>query len=116
MHLNPHTGLWEQDSNDYIPPKTIEELNEPEEEEKVIFNGVCTLSIRFESPDEYVRWKHYEHGRKWEFNVDYPAIMRAEYEFHKKSDVERMAMKIVDLLQNGFDVYSASWKLDKEEK
>lgn len=73
--------------------------------------GKCTLCIKFENHGEYLRWLTYAGGRKWEFDHIYPAIMRADYEFHSELDVEVMAKKIVQLLQMGFNVYSASWQL-----
>lgn len=122
MHLDPITGLWKGDDNDYQPPKKVISLDENEEEKPVSsipppppLNGKCILSIRFETPEDYLRWKYYFKGREWEFMVDYPAIMRAELEFHDSRDVEMIAKKIVQLLQNNFDVYSANWKLEDQK-
>lgn len=74
--------------------------------------GKCILSIKFENHGEYLKWKTYNSGRQWDFLVNYPAIMRAEYEFHTALDVEIIAKKIVSLLQQGFNVYSANWQLE----
>jgi hypothetical protein len=73
--------------------------------------GKCVLSIRFNNFGEYKKWQVYVGERKWDFLVSYPAIMRAEYEFHTAYDVEVMTKKIIQLLQMGFDVYSANWQL-----
>jgi len=75
------------------------------------FYGRCVLSIKFENKYEYEKWLKYHPDRKWEFLVSYPAIMRATYEFHTKQDVEILASKIIQLLQMGFQVYSADWQL-----
>lgn len=73
--------------------------------------GRCVLTIRFENGAEYAKWKKYNPGRQWEFMVSFPALMRADYEFHTTLDVEMMAKKIVQLLEMGFNVYSADWQL-----
>ena len=123
MHLDPMTGLWKGDDNDYRPPKILDEPEEededcsvavPEKEAKKI-KGKCTLSIRFENHGEYLKWKTYAGGRQWDFLVNYPAVMRAEYPFESSLDVEIMTRKIVQLLEMGFDVYSASWSLEEKE-
>lgn len=122
MHLDPYTGLWKPDDNDYIPEKATEELldisevpqTNSEKTSPPILNGRCTLSIRFENEEEYDRWKKLSGGRQWEFLVSYPAIMRAEYPFHNALEAEIMAKKIVQLLQWGFDVYSANWTLEEK--
>lgn len=78
--------------------------------------GKCVLSIRFENHGDYLRWKKYFGvGRQWEFMTSYPAIMRAEYEFTNSLEVEVMAKKVVQLLEAGFNVYSASWQLDENQ-
>ena len=133
MHLNPRTGLWEQDDNDYIPPTATDDLlDEPmgdplDEEpsphdpnartyEPAKLNCKCVLSIRLENHGEYLKWQKYSGSyRKWEFIHEYPAIMRAEYDLNTSAEVEEMAKKVVQLLQMGFNVYSAQWKL-KEVK
>ena len=124
MHLDPITGLWKNDDNDYRPSASIEsELDEilAEKSDEVglkgnadpPLNGSCVLSIRFETRKDYLRWKCYFEKNRWDFVVTYPAILRAEYEFHNSLEAEVLAKKIVQLLQAGFDVYSASWKLEK---
>lgn len=121
MHLDPVTFLWKGDDNDYQPLKA-EDLDEktPDIQSSLPpppeLHGKCILSVKFETPDDYARWKYYAKGRQWEFMVQYPAIMRAEYDFHNSLEVEMLAKKIVDLLQQGFDVYSANWKLEKKDE
>ena len=122
MHLDAVTGLWKPDDNDYIPPISIteEDISETPEAEPgkppplPVMNGRCTLSIRFENEEEYERWKEHSGGRQWEFLVSYPAIMRAEYSFHNSLEAEILAKKIVQLLQWGFNVYSANWTLEEK--
>lgn len=122
MHLDPITGLWKEDDNDYqVPTNELPDIFDDEKttEEKhraITFNGTCILSIRLQNHGEYLKWKELTHTtRKWEFIMQYPAILRAEYEFHNAMDVEIMTKKIVQLLQMGFDVYSASWKLEEKK-
>ena len=123
MYLDPVTGLWKPDDNDYIPEKATDDLIDDQDQEpeikidspSPILNGSCTLSIRFEDEKEYKRWKKYSGGRQWEFLVSYPAIMRAEYKFHDSLEAEIMAKKIVQLLQWGFNVYSANWTLEEKK-
>lgn len=79
------------------------------------FYGRCILEIQLKNHGEYLRWQKYNGGRKWEFDHTYPAIMRATYEFHTAMDVEIMAKKIVQLLEMGFEVYSARWKMAEEK-
>lgn len=123
MHLDPITGLWKEDNNDYQVPvnepldivddKVPEVINDPP---TPIFDGTCILSIRFQNHGEYLKWKHLTNtNRQWEFIMQYPAIIRAEYKFHNALDVEIMTKKIVQLLQMGFDVYSTSWKLEEKK-
>lgn len=77
--------------------------------------GTCIIEINLKNHGEYLSWVKYEGGRKWEFVHTYPAIMRAEYNFHSSLEVEMLAKKIVHLLEMGFDVYSARWRLAKEK-
>ena len=122
MHLDPVSGLWKSDDNDYKPPfrKKYEDDDESDEEtsdvktKPSVINGKCILSIRFENHGEYLRWKKYSGDRKWDFLVNYPAILRAEYEFNNSLDVEMMTKKIIQLLQMGFDVYSANWQVKEK--
>ena len=123
MHLDPLTGLWKSDDNDYQPPKLIDE---PDEEDGEVlsditapppeFHGKCVLSVRFDSADDHARWNTYVQDRQWDFVVTYPAIMQATYNFHSSLEVDILAKKIIHLLQMGFDVYSASWKLEKKDE
>lgn len=111
------------DTSEYEPdieiftdnPEVKEKLQKMSEAKPVL--GSCTLSIRFNNHGEYLLWKKYFGiGRTWDFIVSYPAIMRAEYRFKNSFEVEVMAKKVVQLLEAGFDVHSASWRLDKPEK
>lgn len=130
MHLDPVTGLWKPDDNDYTPRLVLHDSeDDPEEkpedeqiveqkkkkEKKLI--GRCVLSIRFQNHGEYLRWKQFAGiGRQWEFMVEYPAIMRSEEEFTNALEVEMLAKKIVQMLECGIDVYSAQWQLKKEKE
>lgn len=77
--------------------------------------GKCILSIKFNNEQEYKKWANCLGNRKWEFLTTFPAIMRAEYRFQSVDDVDVMVRKIVQLLQLGFDVHSASWQLEQYE-
>ena len=85
---------------------------------KDIFYGKCVLSIRFKNHGEYLKWQKYtgsEFSRQWDFAVSYPTVFRATYYFHTTDEVEMMAKKIVQLMQMGFNVYSANWQLQQYE-
>lgn len=121
MHLDPITGLWKGDDNDYQPKPTYyseEDTNPPKPsyipKEKPL-RGSCRVSIQIKDEEEYQKWKSLNGNRQWEYLVNYPAVMQAEYLFDDSLDVEIMAKKIVQLLQMGFEVYSASWKLTERE-
>ena len=73
--------------------------------------GKCVLQVRFENEEEYKKWKEFNQRYVWSFDHTYPAIMRAEYEFHTVIDVELMAKEIVSLLEMGFDVRAVDWKV-----
>ena len=117
--------LVENSNNDEGPDESDVEIftDDPDVKEKLTklseakkIHGSCVLSIRFNNHGEYLRWKTYfGSGRQWDFIVSYPAIMRAEYNFTNSLEVEVMVKKVVQLLEAGFDVYSASWKLDRPE-
>ena len=83
--------------------------SETKEEEKLY--GSCILEIHFQNKYEYEKWLKYHPDRKWDFLVTFPAVMRAIYDFHTALEVEIMAKKIVQLMQMGFNVYSARWQL-----
>ena len=98
-----------------IPEWADEEADEPaistEKKEPKKLYGSCILEIRFQNKYEYEKWLKYHPDRKWEFMVTYPAVMRAVYDFQTAQEVEIMTKKIVQLLQMGFNVYSARWQL-----
>lgn len=76
--------------------------------------GSCVIAIRFECRAEYLKWKKYcDPGRRWEFEVEFPAILRMDYPFESALDVNILSVKIVQLLQMGFNVYSAEWRLSQ---
>ena len=77
--------------------------------------GNCKLAIRFENRAEYLKWKRYiGNNQAWEFEVSYPAIMYADFEFHDSEDVEILVKRIVQLMEMGFNVHSANWSLKEE--
>lgn len=88
---------------------------DPEKVKPKPLYGKCILEIQLKNHGEYLRWQKYNGGRRWEFDHSYPAIMRASYEFHTAMDVEVMTKKIVQLLEMGFDVYSARWQVSEEK-
>lgn len=125
MKFDKIKGLWTELKTDISLPSD-EEDPEPEELEDEAeipipkeppppVKGSCVLSIRIENRGEYLKWQKYNPGYQWEFIVTYPALMRAKYEFKSALDVEMITKKIVQLLQMGFEVYSASWKLEEQE-
>ena len=121
MKFDKARGIWKDLETAVL--QTFEE-DEPEddvpEHEPIIpdnkpkLKGRCVLSIKIEDELEFEKWKEYNPGRKWEFIVSYPALMRAEYRFVNSMDVEILVKKVVQLLQMGFNVYSAQWLLEEE--
>lgn len=74
--------------------------------------GKCTLQIMFHDKYEYLKWRKYNGGKtRWDFMTTYPAIMRNVFEFHTSQDIDMMVRQIVQLLQMGYDVRAADWKL-----
>ena len=127
MKFDTLRGIWKATTEitDKLPDEPEEEIPEQEEDPEYIpgelnppkkIKGKCILSIRFEDQYDYSKWLEYNPGRQWEFIVNYPAVMRAEYEFKSSLDVDVMAKKIVQLLSMGFDVHSAAWKLEEKEE
>lgn len=120
--FSPNVYLPEEHINviiDYL--KTFVEMDDtpedkpayiPKSESRPLY-GKCVLQIRFETEEDYKRWKEVNRRYLWEFDHTYPAIMRAEYEFHTTYDVELMAKEIVSLLEMGFDVRSVDWKVSE---
>lgn len=124
MKFDKIKGLWTELKTEVsTPPDDASEPEELEDEAEIPIpkeppppvKGSCILSIRIENRGEYLKWQKYNPGYQWEFIVTYPALMRAKYEFKNALDVEMITKKIVQLLQMGFDVYSASWKLEEQE-
>lgn len=135
MKFDKNKGLWkpkEKTLDDYIEDAkrlagVLDEDDDKEDEEDPDYipgelnpqkkiKGKCVLTIRFDDEYDYSKWLEYNPGRKWEFIVNFPAFMRAEYIFNNSLDVEAMTKKIVQLLSMGFDVHSASWKLEEKEE
>lgn len=122
MKFDSLRGIWRETTKTVLDIPT-EDLPDDEEDEAESLpeppaspklHGRCVLSIRMENEEDYERWKKYNPDRKWDFIVNYPAVMRAEYTFKNALEAEIMAKKIVQLLQIGFDVHSANWKLDEK--
>lgn len=122
MKFDIARGIWKETAKTILDIPT-EDLPDDEEDEAEFIpespaspelHGRCVLCIRMENEEDYERWKKYNPDRKWDFIVNYPAVMRAEYTFKNALEAEIMAKKIVQLLQIGFDVHSASWKLDEK--
>ena len=121
MKFDKARGIWKDLETAVL--QTFEE-DEPEDDisghEPIIpdnkpkLKGRCVLSIKIEDELEFEKWKEYNPGRKWEFIVSYQALMRAEYRFVNSMDVEILVKKVVQLLQMGFNVYSAQWLLEEE--
>jgi len=107
----------ETDKEDPLDEEPLTYISEEEKPETKPLIGECTLSIRIENHGQYLMWQKLNGGgnRQWEYVVAYPAIMRGVYSFANSMDVEVIAKKIVQLMQMGFDVYSAHWKLKEEE-
>ena len=105
----PEWAEIEEEYNDEEESEETEKKKVKKEDPKLF--GSCILEIHFNNKYEYEKWLKYHPDRKWDFIVTYPAVMRAIYDFHTALEVEIMAKKIVQLLQMGFNVYSARWQL-----
>ena len=122
MKFDISRGLWKETAKAILDIPTEDLPDDEEDEAESIpespaspeLHGRGVLCIRMENEEDYERWKKYNPDRKWDFIVNYPAVMRAEYTFKNALEAEIMAKKIVQLLQIGFDVHSASWKLDEK--
>lgn len=106
---NKDYDFLDEESTDDIPDKPVQEVKE--------LIGECTLAIRIKNHGQYLMWQKLNGGgnRQWEFLVSYPAIMRGKYIFKTSLDVEIIAKKIVHLMQMGFDIYSANWRLKEQD-
>ncbi len=83
----------------------------------VKFDGECKLSVRIANRAEYLRWCKYvdPHSDRWDFEVEFPAIMRRTYKFSSALDISVIANQIISLLQMGFDVHASNFKLEQKE-
>ena len=99
----PIKCVTDDDGHIYYTPKS------PEEER--LF-GSCNLQIVIHNRGEYLRWRKYNGGdQRWDYEVSYPAVMRATYDFCTVADLEMITRKIIQLLQMGFDVSATKWQL-----
>ena len=103
------TDTEQETENESDIPEQKPDVKANRQEPKI--EGLCVLTIRIDDEHAYEKWVKYNPGRKWEYLVSYPALMRAEYRFSSSMDVEILVKKVVQLLQMGFDVYSAQWTL-----
>ena len=108
--------VFNMDGESYeIPEEEVDDWH-PAENKKIELDGKCRVSIRFQNRAEYLKWaKYMDPTGRWDFDVQFPAIMRKEYIFHSIYEVELMIKRIIDLLQMGFDVSMANFNLTQEE-
>ena len=78
-----------------------------------IYNGKCSIMVRFRDAGEFIKFKEYVLKTNW-LPDRIPEQMTLEYEFHNVDQLEMLTTKIAHLLELGFNVYSANWKLATE--
>lgn len=78
-------------------------------------NGCCKIMVRFHNNAEHIKFCKMVLRHRWEYDT-IPDQAYLDLEFHTVEDLEMILRKIAHLLQLGFDVYSANWKLATETK
>ena len=79
-------------------------------------HGTAVITVRFENRVQWQKYRKYILKTDWEFDSGYhPYTATLELPFKSAQDVDYIAMRVVQLLQFGFDVYSCSWKLDRND-
>lgn len=83
------------------------------EKSKEKFEGGCKIMVDFRNNAEYIKFCRYVLHTNWiTDNSPYSATL--DLEFHDMDELYGIMRKIVYLLQLGFKVYSANWKLATE--
>lgn len=100
-----------------IPEEDIQEITHEHESKTLELSGSCRVSIKFNNRAEYLKWCKYisPYSNRWDFEVQFPAIMRKTYTFRTSLDVELMTKQLVSLLQMGFNISMANFELDQKE-
>ena len=78
-------------------------------------NGSCRIMVRFSNHAEYIKFCKQVLKTDW-ICYEPPNQYILDMEFHTTDDLDGILRKIVWLLQLGFNVYSANWKLATETK
>ena len=77
------------------------------------FDGQAVIKVRFRSNPEYVKFRKYILKTDWAPGDVYPNWEEMTIPFHSSEDLDKVTRTIVMLLQNGFEVYSTKYKLEK---
>ena len=94
----------------YFKPEDIEEIKPS----RPGYFGKTTITVRFENRIEWQKWRKYVLKTDWDFDGGSgPYIATMDMRFSCTDDVEKIVKTIVNLLQMGFDIYSAKWTLEK---
>lgn len=83
-------------------------MSEPE------FNGQAIIKVRFRNNPEYVKFRKNILKTDWRPGDAYPTWEEMKLEFHNVDDLNIVNRTVVFLLQNGFEVYSTSYKLEQQ--
>jgi len=78
------------------------------------FNGQATIRVQFQSRLEYERFRKYILKTEWGYELDYPIFEELKVAFHSIEDLNRISMRIVELLQMGFQVYCCRYQMETE--
>ena len=77
------------------------------------FKGTCEIIVKFRNTSEYIKFCKYVLHTNWTVDsVVWSTSLKMDFEC--TDDIEWITKQIVYLLQLGFNVYSANWKLATE--
>lgn len=75
------------------------------------FDGRVTIRVRFKNRIEYEKFRKYILKTGWAYDVGHPQYESLVVEFHSVEDVEHITRTIVQLLQQGFNIWLADFSL-----
>ena len=78
------------------------------------FNGRAVIKVRFRNNPEYVKFRECFLKTEWRPGDVYPHWEEMVIDFHCVDDLDKVTKTVVMLLQNGFEVYSTSYKLETQ--
>ena len=78
------------------------------------FNGRVRITVHFRNAGEYLKFRQHVMKTNWMVGMPYPQYEFLVCSFVDYDEFNEVSRKIVNLLQMGFDVYTANWTLDKK--